>query len=111
MAFNCPGLARSAATGAPAAKLLGAMIKEYTRGEIDIEIGIQIGNVLSLGAVCSKAVVKINDALYSFLDKTFDKCELTTPTSTPTTSITSTPTSSRTSTLTTSETATQTSKS
>ena len=79
------------ASGAPAAKLIKAMISEYSRGELDVKVTMQIGNVISVGSNCAAAVATVNSALSSFLDGTFGECELTTPTTTATTSLTTTP--------------------
>lgn len=84
------------------------MLAEYTRGE-GSKVTVQLGNFVSVDKTkCGTAVVQFNAAIQSYLDGTFYKCQMTTPTTSPTSTATSTRTTRSTATRTTRSTDTST---
>ena len=89
------------------AALMDGVVTEYSRGTVANGVTCVAGGYFSMAAgKCPKAVGVLNSALASFVDGTFEQCEMTTPTTSATTTLTTTTTG--TSSLTTTPSTTQT---
>lgn len=77
---------------------LNAIFKEYTRGTEGTVAMSGFGFVLETAtdkaSGCVISVTVLNAAISSYVDGTFDECQMTTPTTSQTSSLTSTPTTS-----------------
>lgn len=62
------------------------MVAEYSRGTVNSRARCVIGGFLTESQQSCEAVARtINNAMQSFTDGTFEACEMTTPTSSPST--------------------------
>ena len=65
---------------------LAALVVEYSRGTDTINITCTFGGFLADNVDCDATTNVINDMINSFLDGSFEGCEMTTPTTTMTSS-------------------------